>query len=129
MRTALVAVLSVLALASCSILGLSGTSAPDPIPPLVSASRATHDVIAARWRAYVDADQTLSPLMREQLVKLVDDWRLAIERAEAYLAPASPPAPPPEAPTTSSVFDHRGAGVVLQGSSAHVLIESTAFNP
>ena len=47
----------------------------------VSASRATHDVIAARWRAYVDADQTLSPLMREQLVKLVDDWRLAIERA------------------------------------------------
>lgn len=99
MKQALLLVLS-LALASCSALGLSPSSSVGPVPQLVSSSRATHDVLAPRWRAYVAADPNLSPLMREQLLALVVDWELVIRKAEDFIGPTTPtevpPAPEPE---------------------------------
>lgn len=87
-----------LALSSCSLLGFQGGST-DPIPSFVQASRTTHAATAERWRAYVLADQTLSPIVRDQLVKLYDDWALSISRAEAYLGfVAAPTTPAPAAP-------------------------------
>lgn len=91
---ALLSLFAVLAfLPSCSALGLGAGNPADPVPQLVQASRSTHDVIGPRFVAYVTGDPNLSPTMRDQLTKLVDDWRLLIEKAEAYLAPVSTPAP------------------------------------
>lgn len=94
----LLALALALLFASCSALGLGGGTVGDPTPDLVRASRAAHDVIAPRWAAYVAADPTLSPLMADQLVKLVADWRFAIERAEAFIQPPPMSGPAPIAP-------------------------------
>jgi hypothetical protein len=90
-------VLVVLLVASCSLLGFQ-TGAADPMPAFVTASRATHAATAARWRDYVEADPSLSPLMKDQLVKLFQDWDLALIRAETYLGLGEPPLQIPPLP-------------------------------
>lgn len=94
-RTLALVSLALALLPGCSALGLTGP-AGDPMPQLVQASRAAHDQLAPRFVAYLRADASLDPLVRDQLEKLVGDWRMAIENGEAYLNPLPPtPAPAP----------------------------------
>lgn len=53
----------------------------------VSASRSAHELWGERLKGYLEADASLDPLLREQLVKSVDDWALAIEAAEEAVKP------------------------------------------
>jgi len=66
----------------------------------VEASRAAHTLWGARLVKYLEADATLDPLLRDQLVKGVQDWEIAIEAAEEAVRPdgVAPLVPPPTKP-------------------------------
>ncbi len=49
----------------------------------VDADRATFDVIAPAYLAYVRGDASLDQLQVQRRARLVDTWRIRIERAEA----------------------------------------------
>jgi len=57
-----------------------------PAPAWVQSARATHDVIAPRFRAYIDADVTLSVEERVDLHNLLADWNLNIQVSEQAIA-------------------------------------------
>jgi len=88
--------------AACSSLG-SASAGASPVPALVQASRAVHDELGVALRASIAADPAFSQLARDQALKLVDDWRLAIEAAERYLGGAVAPLPLDEAAAADGV--------------------------
>lgn len=69
------------------LLGSCRSPLYGPEAAFVDASRATHEVLAPRWKGYVAADLELDALTRDQLLKLVDDWELAIQAATEALGP------------------------------------------
>lgn len=65
----------------------------------VSASRSAHDLWGERLKGYLAADPELAPLLKDQLVKSVDDWELAIAAAEEAVKPdVALPMPVPALP-------------------------------
>jgi hypothetical protein len=103
-------------LSSCSTLGLGGAAQPPVFEQLVDASDAAEGVLAPRMRAYLAADPTLSLLEKDQLAKLLTDWRLAIDNARQYLGTSPAPAPlPPDGSSSGTTAALRPSRITVEG--------------
>jgi hypothetical protein len=79
--------LLLLVLPLCLAISCEATTAlQPPAPAWVHSARATHDVLAPRFAAYIDADATLAPDERQDLHNLLSDWLLNIEQSEAAIS-------------------------------------------
>lgn len=67
----------IMGLAALLLTGCQGVT-----PVYVQADRLTHDAIAPEFRAYVDADEALSPNQRARRVMLLESWEERIRAGE-----------------------------------------------
>lgn len=56
----------------------------------VEADRATYEAIGARYKAYVDADETLTDLQKRSRKNTVDSWDARVSSAEDFLRQQTP---------------------------------------
>ena len=65
-----------------TVLALCATGCAMPGAAFVRAERATFDAIAPEYRAYVAADERLSPGQKDRRLRTVETWDLSIGQQE-----------------------------------------------